>query len=90
MEFIHALSYPEGFEWSSGVAFRRLDEGPALVFPADKDFSVRADWRNSVELPGGETAVWLDPFPQPGGRQRYLYLRSAGRDELIRLTGTSP
>jgi len=90
VEFIHALSYPEGFEWSSGVAFRRLDEGPALVFPADKDFSVRADWRNSVELPGGETAVWLDPFPQPGGRQRYLYLRSAGRDELIRLTGTSP
>lgn len=84
--FLHALSYPEGFERHSEVRFERRDGRPALVFPKGVPFAVRAEWRETSRLDGDETAVWIDRFPKPRDRSRYLYLRSGASGQLIPLT----
>jgi hypothetical protein len=90
VRFLHALSYPEGFEWSSRVRVERSDGGAAaLVFPAESEFSVRDQWRHTSEDEAGETFVWLDRFPKQRGRSRYLYVRSGTEGRLLPLADAS-
>ena len=85
VEFLHALSFPEGFDWSSEVRFEEISKRPALVFPDGNAFSIRQEWRQTTDLAGEKTAVWLDGFPRPPKRARYVYLRGAGKGELIQI-----
>lgn len=91
VSFLHALSYPEGFDWTSGVRVEGADgEEPSVVFPASVEFSVRDEWKHTSQDQQGETVVWFDRFPHPDGRTRYLYLRSGGQGRLVPLRESLP
>jgi hypothetical protein len=85
VKFLHALSFPEGFDGSSDVRFELISKRPALVFPDGSEFSIRQDWRQTTDLAGKETAVWLDAFPRPRKRARYVYVRDGGKGQLIQI-----